>query len=219
MIYRRGILALALCSMLGMMAFGFAGAQAQEFKIEGKTFKELGIKSESINGSLEGFLKLLILKLNVIIECTGGTVENITMLPLGEGHGKLTSAECKALDHEGNELPCTSHSPITAGGRALLISHNGKIYGLLEPESGTTFMVKKWLGEFCTLPQEANLKGSVVGEIGQSDLLTHLINAEPGTLALFPSSTLFYGSHVIHVTGSVTAALTGVNAGKKWGVL
>jgi hypothetical protein len=211
-------LAIGCLAALGLLVLGHAGAQAQEFKIEGKTFKELEIGKESITGELEGTLTLLILKLNVVIKCTGGEVTDATMLPLGIGHGLLASATCNVFDHKGNESLCEPH-PFHGAGGTLLISHNGKTYGLLEPPAGQPFMIKKYLGELCTLPQEAVLKGSVVGEVTQLEAVEQLLSVSPGLLTLFINDKLFYGSHEVHVTGSVLTWLTGLNKGKKWGVL
>jgi hypothetical protein len=220
---------LAIMAALGLMAFTAAGAQAGQGEwlintINGvKTLKELG-GLESITGEEEGKGSLLILKLNLSLTCNETEVVNahIVSSPLGHAKGTIEFSDCEVLDSKGepNEA-CVLHEPIVAEALALIIKHGGTGYLLFAPaKEGAPFATVKALdkeeeGE-CLLPDEAEVKGSVVAEIKVKDQVNMLISTKL-TLILFPNHKLFYGNHEAHLFVDALIRLTGPHLGRAWG--
>lgn len=209
-------LGLSILAALGLMAFTATAAQASGTflvaGLSGSWTAEATGKGENI---LESYLQVL--KLNLKLACHQISVTNAKISNAGHGTGTISFSSCLVTDNAGNEVDCTLHEPINANVLALVVLHNSKPYILFSP-TGANFAVVKSLGEFCTLPKEAAVTGSVVVSISNpdGDDVTKLISTK-NMLSLFTADKLFYGAHEGHLVADAEVALSGIHEGLKWG--
>jgi len=192
-------LGLSLLTALGLMAFTAVGAQAADWLIGGKALTGLAA-SESVTGEQVGTENnLLILKLNLTLQCAEAEVGGATIKAGGTGSGTISFSECHVLDAEKKEAACTLVEPIEAAVNAEVVLHEGGNYVLFKPQ-GEAFAVVETTGGVCPLPEEAEVKGSVLAKVTTNNARPMVISTS-GTLGLL-STGLQYGVHVSHLTAT-----------------
>ena len=224
---KRGLkaLGLTLVAAMGLMAFPVAGAQAT-WDIGGAEIQA----NESVGGRFVAGQEGLILvpTLNLVIHCKKFTVESgsqLLALPALDARVNLQYEECVTLV-KGVTSPGCQPEILLARALLLQILHNGEIYILSEPVSGTNFTTIHYSEENCALPPLPTISGSFVYECYKGALVlddcktakvVHLMRPAPA--ALFPSDGLKYGLHSMETHGEVEVFLTGLNIGQAFNAL
>ncbi len=225
---RRGIkvLGLSLLAALGLMAFTAAAAQAGEFKLEGSTFTEKGLASETVQGTIaEG--EFLLPGISTTLRCTGGTLSGTVLLggvvhasALFSGCEILGSAVCKPFETKAKmETNLTADKGfIAASSLAELVLMGGQHYLLVSSTNFTTIYMPK----ICASPLENVVGGTFVLAIPQA--LTPSVSQTVNTIpqaeleSLWPLDILKCGtSGAWFDGGSASVTLSGANKGKQWG--
>lgn len=216
--YRRAIKAfgLSIFAVLGLMAFAAGGAQASgTFLIQNLAAPWTASAVGEGENLLESYRQIL--KLNIKIKCHSaigaGSIKNT-----GHGHITINLFECLATDNSLDPVECSFHEPIQTQALVLVVLHGVNPYVLFSPLDGLTFAIVKTLGEFCTLPKEVAVKGSIVASISNpgGDDVTKLISTK-NMLSLFTSDKLFYGAHEMHLVADGIIRLAGQHNGHAWG--
>ena len=222
---KRGLkaLGLSLLAAMGLMAFLAAGAQAT-WDVQLKEIEKTAKFDGKFVAGQEGLL--LVPEQNLVIHCSGFTVEDglILALPGLDAHADISYTGCKTLVKGVENTGCV---PVILPVKALLkqILHNGEVYILASPRE-TNFTVIHYNEDTCALPILPAVTGSVVFECYQGalvldtcakDKITHTIR--PATPALFAGDTLKYGLNAAEIHGEAEILLTGEDAGKGFAAL
>ena len=226
---KRGLKALGLSLMtaMGLMAFTAVSAQAVTWDINGAEIKA----NETATGKLKSGQTALLLvpKLNVIIHCTGFTVNEGTIRTDNTAHVKLKYTGCETLINN-VAAPLCHPEILEVSAKILPILHpdKGKVYLLVEPlTAGQPFTTIHLLEDICALPPLVTVTGSVVFECenaagtAQQDCKTEgtpqLIRPAPPTL--FETDKLQYGLNTAEIHGKAEISLSGANVGKPFNAL
>jgi hypothetical protein len=198
---------------LGLIA-STSNAQAGEFQIEGKA-----ALLATVTGKQEGKLSLSIPELDVLVECSEGSILTAgEILNAKEGLVKMLFSGCLALSYKkGTKLPCTVDD-LESTLRMLPVSHAGNAYVLFQPDGTELLTTILLLGVNCPLPNENPIKGSVVGQVTTNHQVVDLITFSPAIQQLV-GDKLTYGPLASFITGSITLELTGAHAGLEFGVV
>ncbi len=241
------ILGMSLLSLIGVMAFAAAGAQAEgAITILTSTGLATG---KTFTGAQEGVARLVAPALNIEIECKGMTILEGVIIsgPSGKVLTKLLHSECKVFHinvgggkeeeiKEKEELPnCQildaetgTAGHITSKANYLVILHSGVSYLLATPD-GQTFFAKvnftKGIG--CVLMSGVEIKGSAMFEVALGDInrdgekVEPLVRSNQAIQTLFePTDKLLYGMQPAYIVGSAKLKLNGAgHVGCKWGAV
>ncbi len=174
---------------------------------------------------------MIVKNLGIEIKCT--TMESSLVILLtaksNEGSGQMAFSGCKTYSPigSGKEVSsCNPETPISIGGKVLIILHEAKNYLLVEPSIGKPFGVIKF-SEFCALVETSDIIGSLVLECGslnksavfvgedcKTSLVTHLV--QPAPEALFSSDKIKVGENSATLSGIASARLVLGNFGRSW---
>ncbi len=193
-----------------------------EWKVGGKTFKELAIIEETAGGSTEVGTNpsLLVKTLNVQIKCSfiglGGTV-----IQTGTIEGFLHYSECKLFADEAKEpeLSACGVQTTGAGGEEIeSIQFVGEVflsgeatYVLVAPLSGTTFSTVELTGASCAPQGVYPVTKTVVIELG-SEAKALLLKP----VKEFAGDVLRFGENKAFLQGSALVGLGGAKAEAAW---
>ena len=224
---RRGAKALGLfLSLCGVMAVFAAGAQGN-WLVEGAELTT----NETVAVKAASTLKIVVAAKNLEIQCTTAASEGLKLIAKSAtAEGKIKFSSCKAFSPPGSgkeSKNCNPKEPIVAGGKVLIILHNGINYLLYEPAAGGTKFTTIEFPELCALTETSDVTGSAVFECGHLNppgtwLILDCATAETSheareaPSALFPSDTVKFGANAATISGYVVTELAGANAGKNW---
>lgn len=210
-----------LVAVFSAIALGGGTAQASEFRIEGKTFAELAIKSKEIKGS--GEEGELLTEGGIVIHCTSGTASGVIHAG-GTGEGEtllngctlLENKQCHIYEDLGIEFDRTTllgEGHMKVAGKAQLLLMEGKHYILTEGAGpGGTLTTFDIYGKFCPLnegtnPLQLTVHGSSVGylpDILEEAKVHEAQSLEPKVLReLFPEHRRFIGAEEMHLGGGL----------------
>jgi hypothetical protein len=210
-------LGLSFLAVLGLMAFMAAGASAN-WLVEGK---ELHVTEEvAVKTHVEGNLLVPAQKLE--IKCTIVEGKDLLLQALSTlASGKVAFKGCVTTQNGKLAPNCDPiNQPITAGGTAHLILHNGAEYVLFKPVGGL-FTTVEFDPAKCALVEDSEVTGTLVAEclteaLGAGNCLNeevaHLLRAHANQ-ALFGAG-LFFGENSATLDGIAATALAGKAA--KW---
>jgi len=179
--------------------------------------------------------------LNIKKLCQVFTTDAFSLSKGGSGSVTLLLGQCEVRSIAPDaKLPCEVSEPIAINVAFLLILHEitkGQFntYILVSPQTGTVFVVVKFTGAECTLPEEVKITGLIVlqegtGKALETNAVKHLL--EQATAGLFlgkevpegskvdqPDGRLKFGAQEMRLDGSAWAKLTGAHAGLSWSAL
>ena len=155
---------------------------------------------------------------------TIGGSGSISLTPSVDATFQIQYLGCETYDKKEVVVPsCKPTEPIKVGGKAHLILHNSRNYVLFEPEvAGGKFTTIEF-GELCALVETSEIKGTLVAECLNTELVAvdcatesvhHLI--EPAPAELFSTDTLKFGANSMTFEGITDTWLSGTNAGKNF---
>lgn len=214
------VLGMSLLAAICLMACTAAGAQAEEFRVSGKTFTAQSIASETFDGTIEK-TEFSVAWLGFALTCSSGTVSG-TMF---KGGSINASAEFSGCVIPGN-ANCTIYEEEGEGGAGQiyiqgsgsLVLHAGSHYAkFASPEFTTLFIV----GAKCTLQEEMVASGSAAMRVPSA--LTELVNQQFVAVssksegALLGVSVQCAGEPAAILGSGGSLQLTGANVGKAWG--
>ncbi|HXS33589.1 MAG TPA: hypothetical protein VN758_07455 [Solirubrobacterales bacterium] len=236
-------LGLSLMAALGLFAFTATGASAANLTpathVHGKI---LVLGSEHLLANFTGHAalgQLLVPTLGVEIHCKLASIEGVLLSGLkGEALATVLFEDCKVYEWNGTtlggQLPCNisnggANHHITAKAILLVVTHEGKLYIVAEPDvaeplkAGEPFVeIKYESGKGCPIPLSQKVTGSYAFEItGLLHPITTL-NITPGNAALqtLLGTGLFYGVSAATLDpGAATIALSGIHLGCTWGII
>ena len=224
---KRGLKALGLSLMaaMGLMAFTAVSAQAVTWDIGGAEIKA----NETATGKLKAGQTALLLvpAQNLVIHCTGFTVNEGTIRTDNTAHAKLTYTGCTSKV-KGVESPACVPDILPVSAKILPILHSSKVYLLAEPlTAGSNFTVIHMNEDTCALPPLPAVTGSVVFECEDAGTGLQKDCKEPAILqlvrpappALFTGDTLKYGLNAAEIHGKAELSLTGGGLGKTFNAL
>lgn len=227
MAHRKNLLrALVPCLLIAVGLIVFApAAEAEDFRIEGKTFKELELKEEAFAEEATSTMSISSAGLGSIINCTARAVDQPVSRLLwfnfigGRTHRRVLLTMCTVLDRTtGAELPCTVSEPVEWLELGNLIFPTPiRLFETYKPSTeGGAFGVVKLKGEKCVLPTELKLTGTYAAEMETGERVEQSLtfNAEAEKLG---ETAFFIGGKAATITGKTKARLSGANKGKKWG--
>ncbi|HXS32179.1 MAG TPA: hypothetical protein VN758_00220 [Solirubrobacterales bacterium] len=230
------VLGLSLVAALGLAAFTAVGAQAAN--LAGTRGKFLVLGSTTLNAGVTGsggLFQILVTGLKIEIHCISFSVtsgfptnpekgealatflwEKCQVFPINAS-GELTSKE---------PLPCIisnggANHDVTAVSLILVITHEGVLYLLIEPDPPSTFLaeIKYESGKGCPIPLAVEVKKSYAFEVTQAHEKVLAITAGLEALQELLLDELSYGASRAILHGSGTLSLTGAHLGCTWGVV
>lgn len=165
------MLGLTLLGALGLTTLTAAAAQAAltpaEFRLQGSTFKALGIASEKFLGDIP-LGEVLVgsgegTGLNIAIHCEGGFASGDVL----QGGGVTAHAEfeeCKILKNSNciiypEEEEEGTPGVILGSANGTVVKHSGGIFGVAQSPQ---FTIVWFGGPKCTLPEETSIDGGIV---------------------------------------------------------
>jgi hypothetical protein len=237
MSYSKHVKALGLClvAALGLMAFGAAGAQAQNGWLVNQAF--IGA-TQSIEGALhtDATLSAEVLGVKVKILCKTLAVDDGLLFAneAAEGLATLLYSTCETFLNGSLSAVCKPAEPITANVKFKAILHNSLTYLLFEPDNSTVFTNLKFPNAGCLLKPERPIAGSFVVEclteelktmtedpekrdLCLTDLVNHLIK-EASPQSLFGTDGLTFAGKPATLEGIAKVFLSGANKGGTWAV-
>ncbi len=173
MFHKHGLRAFGVTCLIALSALALLAGSAQaegEFKIGGKTFAELGIEKEAIEGGQKGVGTISVPKLNIEINCQKGPASG-TLLKGGTGHATITEKECTVLngttkaemkscpigEEKEGKFVTTSSFPIPLIFLAKLVGT--AVHVLVEPNPNQPLAVLTF-GPECALPSPVKITGT-----------------------------------------------------------
>lgn len=214
------VLNLSLIVILGLMAISVASAQAEgEWKIGGKTMKELGLTEESVSTKLVPSVKsmMTISGLGISLWCEVHEFTQHILL----ANGSLDTfvwqlLNCRSFAGE-TELPkCTVNTAKKTKGvietkisKGEVVLSGGVNYLLLKPEGGV-FTTIEISGEECAVAGTYSVGGTIVFEIG-SEAKSLLLKA-----AALAGDGLTFGERKVTYQSLLAEELAGKNKGLAW---
>jgi len=239
---RLGLKALGLCAlMVGVMAISASAAQAEgEWDVgtleagKGKNLSTYEKLEPEVAGELENEMGTLLTNVNGIsaaVLCTGGTLENVNLLPGGTtSTGFVVFTGCTAWEVNEKEelvkLACTVNSEgdpngtvKSEEGHGELGLHEGSTVTSIVPDNEETLFGTIEFGG-CALPEEMPIYGQLTikdceGSSAEAEQVKHLIEEEPALSALYAINT----KHPVTLDGSAEVFLEGAHAGHYWAAL
>jgi hypothetical protein len=201
------ILGLSLLVAVGVMAVSASAAQAKWLLLKN------GASTNTLDLVIQGLLgELLVPNLGLAIHCTGasgtasitssGATATGSATVVFEGCTVLNNPKCTILGEEG--VPATE-GKIIAGGKGEL-GMNGAEEVLVKAK-GEPFTTFYFMGAFCTLPEETEVKGLALLTLLEAlkDLKTHLVHVDEGHAPGTGATELFYGNEPAEIHGALLA--------------
>lgn len=243
---------LAALSLLACTAPSANAALALTLKrigaLMGGTYLEVGTK-ETVTGEREGTAIMTVPSKSVEFRCEKGALseaflENIEPKAgevIATGSGKTTLSECRVFDEKTKAelVACTKEfnahnnegKPFSKAKITAYLHHHvsetgtvkDRLLALAGPVSGSQFTTIEF-GGTCSLPEEVEIKGEVVGEIlGFTDAVKVKASVDSGSTEgkeineLIAITPLKFGANPAYIKGQGYLTLTGKNLGKAWG--
>ncbi|HEX4463823.1 MAG TPA: hypothetical protein VH042_04195 [Solirubrobacterales bacterium] len=213
-----------LAAVLGAIAIGVAASPAnaaQEWLIEGQTLAELKLSEETFEVSSKAPTVLSVPGFKLVLKCKT-TKGSGKILAKAGAELSLSLTGCEAV-----ELPaCTVKEPVTITAKTKVAPTSTAFHEKFEQPKEKTPFTKLKFGELCPLPEEAELKGAIAGElpaeetvepvIKVSEAVTKKVNEELKTGGASEYS-LLYGIKPATMSGEFMMKLTGkAGSGKAW---
>jgi hypothetical protein len=203
------------------MATAAAAYGSGEYKIQGLTFSAANVLAANVEGTVdEGEL---LTEGGIEIWCEGGTVSG-TVFKGGNGEAQVLYKGCKVLGTNfctiypthADQLISKNKGHITAQGSGLALLHGGGHY--FEAQ-GATFTTIYFDGDFCVLPVEASLGGSVVFRLPTAlqELLEQAIESVNEETRTLIGVQMFLGKEKAHLREGDTALVMLVTPNYTWG--
>jgi hypothetical protein len=229
------VLGLSLMAALGLMAFSATGAQAvtHQAKILGKTFAELGIEEEAIDGKVDVAGALLVKGQNLSLKCPKLTVPSGKIL-LTDIDIEILFEICETFEfeHPSTKLPCLIDDDVKPGlvddsitvDALVLFVLSGSIrYLLIEPLAGQNWITKIDFLDVtpgsCPLPDLVEIVGSLAVEITEGAAKELLVKEAPEAIQTALADKLKFGESKATIDGSGWVLLSGARAGCTWDVV
>jgi hypothetical protein len=227
---KHGSRALGLLGLmvLGMMAFGAGGAQAQlpgESKA-GAFLINLGVALlATFTGEQFGEFSLLLVPVRGIeIKCSISHFNEGKINTRFDASAKVEFLECKTFTHGGkiHETCKIKGSSLEKGATIIIkalilpVSHGGQNFVLFEPLEGTSFTTISFeAGKFCPVPLSNPVSGAFVALV-HGGVESTLLFSE--AFQLLTGDKVNFGAVPAYIQGSMSLELTGAHLGQKLGV-
>lgn len=233
------VVALCLLTSFSLMAFSAVAAQAAVQKdgdwLIGSPSKAI-TTTQTVKGAIDVLIKDLVAKKDLSLDCPKATVKSMTLSPLSgtesKGSAEFLFEECTALSIEtGAELPChvllaggagESKLHVTVNASLVVVLDHGvspaEAYILASGAPLARILFTDIAPKFCPLPEEVELKGSVLFELLSGTNSVQLIKEAPAVKQAKYGDSLLFGVNPATLDGSMGLEITAPIAGVPWGI-